>query len=135
MFNLFLKYNCFITLRRIIVEKIEWLDIKETLVLHLLNLAIGGADYLPFASLLVVVKSARLGESPSTQVASVRSFPRVSSAMSPEGGNIGETPSATSTSVRLLPGVSPQVGLQVGGLCVHLSHCLINIELEELCNT
>ena len=49
-------------MRRIIVEKIEWLDIKETLVLHLLNLAIGGADYLPFASLLVIVKSARLGE-------------------------------------------------------------------------
>ena len=62
LFNLFLKYNCFITLRRIIVEKIDWLDIKETLVLHLLNLAIGGADYLPFASLLVIVKSACLGD-------------------------------------------------------------------------
>ena len=62
----------------------------------------------------MTVKSACLGESPSTQVASVRSFPRVSSAMSPEGGNIGETSSATSTSVRLLPSVGSLVQLQVG---------------------
>ena len=62
----------------------------------------------------MVVKSACLGESPSTQVASVRSFPRVSSAMSPERGNIGETSSATSTSVRLLPSVGSLVQLQVG---------------------
>ena len=101
-------------MRRIIVEKIDWLDIKETLVLHLLHLAVSGADYLPFASLLVIVKSARLGESPSTQVASVRPFPRVSSTMSPERGNIGETSSATSTSVRLLPSVGSLVQLQVG---------------------
>ena len=93
---------------------IEWLGIKETLVPHLLNLTVSGADYLRFASLLVIVKSARLGESPSTQVASVRPFPRVSSAMSPERGNIGETSPATSTRVRLLPSVGSLVQLQVG---------------------
>ena len=70
--------------------------------------------YPPLESLLMVVKSARLCESPSTQVASVRPLPRVSSAMSPEGGNIGETSSATSTSVRLLPSVGSLVQLQVG---------------------
>ena len=62
----------------------------------------------------MVVKSAHLGESSFTQVASVRPFPRVSSAMSPEGGNIGETPPATSTRVRLLPSVGSLVQLQVG---------------------
>ena len=62
----------------------------------------------------MIVKSACLGESPSTQVASVRPFSRVSSAMSPERGNIGETSSATSTSVRFLPSVGSLVQLQVG---------------------
>ena len=89
VFQFISEIQFLITLRKVIVEKIgRWLDIKETLVLYLLNLAVSGADYLPFASLLVIVKSARLGESPSTQVASVRSFPRVSSTMSPKGGNI-----------------------------------------------
>lgn len=126
----FVCYSCIcnwlqdnITLRIVV----GWLNIKEALVLHLLNITFCWVHSFPFAGLLVIIKGAGLRKCASTQVARVWAFSCVCPTMSSKGRDVWETSSATSASMRLLSCVGSLVQLQVGLPC----KCLVTLVTLE----